>query len=108
MKGNFTAEQRMKPIAAAVAMLAMSVAMSAQAQQAKEETSTVIVTGIRASLQQSLNQKKNADSLVEVITAEDVGKMPDKNVADSLSRVPGVTPAAISLLLVHLKRSRAA
>ncbi|WP_374357910.1 TonB-dependent receptor [Pseudoduganella danionis] len=91
MKGNFTAEQRMKPIAAAVAMLAMSVAMSAQAQQAKEEPATVIVTGIRASLQQSLNQKKNADSLVEVITAEDIGKMPDKNVADSLSRVAGVT-----------------
>ncbi|MYN47236.1 TonB-dependent receptor [Pseudoduganella sp. FT93W] len=91
MKGNFTAEQRMKPIAAAVAILAMSVAMSAQAQQAKEDPATVVVTGIRASLQQSLNQKKNADSLVEVITAEDIGKMPDKNVADSLSRVAGVT-----------------
>jgi iron complex outermembrane receptor protein len=82
----------MTPIAAAVAMLAMSVAMSAQAQQAaQEDTATVVVTGMRASLQQSLNQKKNADSLVEVITAEDIGKMPDKNVADSLSRVAGVT-----------------
>ncbi len=96
MKGNFIADQRTvanrkTPIAAAVAMLAMSVAMSAQAQQAKEEPTTVIVTGIRASLQQSLNQKKNAESLVEVITAEDIGKMPDKNVADSLSRVSGVT-----------------
>jgi iron complex outermembrane receptor protein len=50
----------------------------------------VIVTGIRGSLQQSLNKKRNADSFVEVITAEDIGKMPDKNVADSLQRVPGV------------------
>lgn len=53
-------------------------------------TETVVITGIRGSLQQSLNQKRNAESMVEVITAEDVGKMPDKNVADSLQRVPGV------------------
>jgi iron complex outermembrane receptor protein len=39
-------------------------------------------------LQQSLNQKRNSDSHVEVITSEDVGKMPDKNVADSLQRMP--------------------
>lgn len=95
MKGNSIAanNNRMTPIAAAVAILAMTVAMSAQAQQAakQDDGSTVVVTGIRASLQQSLNQKKNAESLVEVITAEDIGKMPDKNVADSLSRVPGVT-----------------
>jgi uncharacterized protein YfaS (alpha-2-macroglobulin family) len=52
----------------------------------------VITTGIRASLQQSLNQKKNSDSIVEVITAEDVGKMPDKNVADSLQRAPDESP----------------
>lgn len=51
----------------------------------------VVVTGVRGSLQQSLTQKRNADGHVEVITAEDIGKMPDKNVADSLQRVPGVT-----------------
>lgn len=72
--------------------------MSAQAQQAATSADQpvveqVVVTGIRASLQQSLTQKRNADSHVEVITAEDVGKMPDKNVADSLQRVPGVNVA---------------
>ncbi|WP_395703968.1 TonB-dependent receptor [Aquabacterium sp.] len=51
----------------------------------------VVVTGIRGSLQQSLAQKRSADGHTEVITAEDIGKMPDKNVADSLQRVPGVT-----------------
>jgi len=51
----------------------------------------VVVTGIRASLEQSLEQKRAADSLEEVITSEDVGKMPDKNIADSLKRVSGVT-----------------
>jgi len=51
----------------------------------------VVVTGIRAALQESLAIKKQSTNVVEVITAEDIGKMPDKNVADSLSRVPGVT-----------------
>ncbi|HLQ13586.1 MAG TPA: TonB-dependent receptor plug domain-containing protein, partial [Steroidobacteraceae bacterium] len=51
----------------------------------------IVVTGIRASLEQSLVQKRAADSQVEVVTAEDIGKMPDKNIADSLQRVPGMT-----------------
>ena len=56
-----------------------------------QQLESVTVTGIRASLEQSLNVKRNADTRVEVISAEDIGKMPDKNVADSLQRVPGVT-----------------
>jgi iron complex outermembrane receptor protein len=51
----------------------------------------VVVTGIRASLEQSLVQKRASTSQVEVVTAEDIGKMPDKNIADSLQRVPGMT-----------------
>ena len=51
---------------------------------------TVQVTDIRASLAKSLSVKKNATANIEVITAEDVGKMPDKNLADSLQRLPGV------------------
>jgi iron complex outermembrane receptor protein len=51
----------------------------------------VVVTGIRASLEESLTVKKQSTNVVDVITAEDIGKMPDKNVADSLRRVPGVT-----------------
>ena len=80
------------PIASAVALVLMGAMVSAHAQTAptKPDLSTVTVTGIRASLEQSLNVKRNADSNVEVITAEDIGKMPDKNVADSLQRVPGV------------------
>ena len=44
-------------------------------------------------MEKSLDAKRAADSVVEVITAEDIGKMPDKNIADSLARVPGVTTA---------------
>jgi len=56
----------------------------------------VMVTGIRGSLQRSLVTKRDSDSLVEVISAEDIGKMPDRNIADSLQRVPGVTISAAS------------
>ncbi|WP_221740378.1 TonB-dependent receptor [Stenotrophomonas sp. 278] len=51
---------------------------------------SVQVTGYRYAIEQSLQQKRDANAVVEVITAEDVGKFPDKNVADSLQRVPGV------------------
>ncbi|MGO4778602.1 TonB-dependent receptor plug domain-containing protein, partial [Lysobacter sp. 2RAB21] len=50
----------------------------------------VVVTGFRYSIEKSLDQKRNANAVVEVITAEDVSKFPDKNVADALQRVPGV------------------
>lgn len=50
----------------------------------------IVITGIRASIQASLNSKRNNDMVSEVITAEDIGKFPDKNVADSLGRLTGV------------------
>lgn len=86
----------MTPIAAAVLV---ALAGPAWAQSAPADASSpqrVVVTGIRAALEQSLNQKKQSDSVVEVITAEDIGKMPDKNVADSLQRLPGVTISSAS------------
>lgn len=87
-------------IAAAVMILAMGAALEARAQQAQGTQAgqaepdpgmqTVVVTGVRAALEQSLRQKRNADSVVDVVTAEDIGKMPDKNVADAIQRLPGV------------------
>jgi iron complex outermembrane receptor protein len=50
----------------------------------------VVVTGIRYSLKESLAAKRASTNVVEVVTAEDIGKLPDKNVADVLQRVPGV------------------
>ena len=57
---------------------------------------TVVVAGIRGSIEKSLATKRDAKSHVEVITAEDIGKMPDKNVADSLMRLPGVNTSSAS------------
>jgi len=77
-------------IASAVAVLVIGIAAQARAQDGVQDTQTVIVTGVRAALEQSLRQKRNADAVVEVVTAEDIGKMPDKNVADAIQRLPGV------------------
>jgi iron complex outermembrane receptor protein len=60
------------------------------AQERQGQNGEIVVTGIRASIQASLNQKRNNDMVSEVITAQDIGKFPDKNVADSLGRLTGV------------------
>ena len=63
-----------------------------QAEKAQaKQLSTVTVVGIRASLQASMDTKRNADAIVDAITAEDIGKFPATNVAEALSQVPGVT-----------------
>lgn len=51
----------------------------------------VTVTGIRASLQKSLQRKRDNDAVTEVITAEDIGKLPATNTAEALSQMAGVT-----------------
>jgi len=85
---------KQKPLAAAVSMAVLGLAaIPALAQDASAGATTmqtVEVTGIRASMAKSLAVKRDSAANVEVITAEDVGKMPDKNLADSLQRLPGV------------------
>ncbi|AOS95526.1 Colicin I receptor precursor [Microbulbifer aggregans] len=66
----------------------MSPLATAQSDQGLEE---VTVTGIRGSLQDALSTKRDSYAIVDAISAEDIGKFPDKNVAESLQRVPGVT-----------------
>jgi iron complex outermembrane receptor protein len=87
MKSN--SKLGLTPIAAAVSVLMMTVAMSAQAQQV--ETQQVTVTGIRTALQSAVNIKRNSNSVVDAVSAEDVGKLPDTDVGESLGRIPGVT-----------------
>jgi iron complex outermembrane receptor protein len=92
----------LKPIASAVAIFLFGTSFSVYAQQATTTPNTdtqpaaqapveqVVVSGIRASLQQALTKKRNNDNVSEVISAEDIGKLPDKNVADAIQRLPGV------------------
>jgi iron complex outermembrane recepter protein len=50
----------------------------------------VVVTGIKESLQRAITIKRDSTDQVDAVSAEDIGKMPDKNVADALQRIPGV------------------
>ncbi|MEH0199259.1 TonB-dependent receptor [Caulobacter sp. CCNWLY153] len=78
-------------LTASASLLAVLVAAPAMAQETSTSVEEVVVTGIRASLQQSIQSKRNADAIVDVVTAEDVGKFPSSNVAEALTIVPGVT-----------------
>ena len=55
------------------------------------ELSTVVITGQRAALQSAQNIKKNADEMVDSISADDIGKLPDRSVIEVLQRIPGIT-----------------
>ena len=54
-------------------------------------TETVVVTGYRASLEKSVVAKRNSINFTDTVFAEDIGKFPDSNIAESLNRIPGVT-----------------
>jgi iron complex outermembrane receptor protein len=91
-----------KPLAAVVSALAMaSLSNSLLAQTATETTTDdgrpqveveeVMVTGYARSIQNSLDTKRNADTVVQAISAADIGGLPDVSIADALGRVPGIT-----------------
>ena len=66
--------------------LLASVCVQAQDNLVEE----VVVTGVYASQQNAVNTKRNAPSVVDAISAEDIGKLPDVTIADSLQRIPGI------------------
>jgi iron complex outermembrane receptor protein len=76
--------------------LAASLAVQGQARAADATTASdaieeIVVTGIRASIESAITLKRESGSIVEAISAEDIGKLPDTSIADSLSRLPGLT-----------------
>jgi iron complex outermembrane receptor protein len=69
-------------------------AAKAKAEAAQQEAKTldkVVVTGIRAGIETSIETKQTATSIVESISAEDIGKLPDSSIAESIARLPGLT-----------------
>ena len=97
--------RKKRSIAAAVSIAALCVSTAAlaaseqgQSEQKRAETGSdnevaagdIVVTGLRASIQSSVAAKRNAPSVIEAITPEDLGKFTDANIADALQRVPGV------------------
>ena len=97
-------------LSVALATATLMIATAAQAQDASatadrqappEETATpaddateldrVTVTGIRRGIEDAIEAKRTSTSIVESVSAEDIGKLPDMSIADSLARLPGLT-----------------
>ena len=88
---------KLSPIACAVALALLGASNTSSAQQAPptpvapaQRGESIVVTGIRAALERATEIKRDAPQVMDVITAEDVGKLPDENVAEALQRVTGV------------------
>jgi len=90
-----TMKFRKKPLVQAIAFaLGAAASGSAVAQSAGEqpaELEEIVVTGIRASLERSMDLKRETAGVMDAITAEDMGDFPDTNLAESLQRITGVS-----------------
>ncbi|MEN0037200.1 MAG: TonB-dependent receptor [Cellvibrio sp.] len=69
---------------------AATLAMLASGVQAQDDIEEVVVQGVRAAQESAINTKRNAVSVVDGISSEDIGKLPDVTIADSLQRIPGI------------------
>ena len=85
---------------AALAMVVAAPAFAQDAEQAAADTAAedreIVVTGYAASLQSAVSQKKAIDQIVESITSEDIGRLPDASIAESIARLPGLTSQRLS------------
>jgi len=82
------------PISAAVSAILLQ-AGAAYADQAND-IEEVIVTGLRHSIESSIETKRMSDSIVESVTAEDIGKLPDQSIAESIARLPGLAAQRVN------------
>ena len=86
-------------LASSIAMILAGVTSQAMAAEEaaseinKDQVEVIQVTGIRGSLKKALNNKRFSDAVVDSVSAEDIGKFPDRNIAESLQRIPGITIA---------------
>ncbi|WP_250623168.1 TonB-dependent receptor [Pinirhizobacter soli] len=67
-----------------------------KSEDSVSQLDAVIVTGIQASIQSSQRAKENSNSIIEAISAEDIGKLPDSSIAESLSRLPGLATQRVA------------
>jgi iron complex outermembrane recepter protein len=65
-------------------------ALAQDAAASEAEPKEVVVTGIRRGIQDAISAKRKSSSIVEAISAEDIGKLPDSSIAESIARLPGI------------------
>ncbi len=93
---------QLSPVAAGCALFVAALANPAYAQQASTTSATeapmtsVTVTGIRRGIEDAISVKKDATSIVEAISAEDIGKLPDASIAESIARLPGLAAQRVA------------
>jgi TonB-dependent receptor len=92
---------KLSPVAAGCAILLSAMAANAGAQTGTEQATdtpvaTVTVTGIRRGIEDAIAVKRDATSIVEAISAEDIGKLPDISIAESLARLPGLSAQRVN------------
>lgn len=75
---------------------AIALAAPAFAQSTDEKSDEIVVTGIRKSIGDSIAEKRDNSSIVEAVSAEDIGKLPDFSIAESLSRLPGLAAQRVN------------
>ena len=89
-------------LVSAIALAATDAHAQAAATQALQDASemmeldTVVVTGIRRGIEDAISTKREATSIVEAISAEDIGKLPDVSIGESISRLPGVSAQRVA------------
>ena len=93
-------------LSVALASAAMMAAAGAQAQTATstagdtkddaKQLDSVVVRGIRRGIERSIDTKKNSTSIVEAVSAEDIGKLPDISIAESIGRLPGIAAQRVA------------
>lgn len=101
LRNEFSAVGTSSRMAIAAAMIAATLPAAAWAQDAapaedNASADTIVVTGYRASLLNAINQKRNAEQIVESVSAEDIGKLPDASIAESIARLPGLTSQRVN------------
>src|SRR6266849_4519038 len=81
----------MKPLAVLIAMYCSGAMADSTNVAPTDALGEIVVTGLRQSLVTSESIKRESPGVVDAITAEDIGKFPDTNLAESIQRIPGVT-----------------
>ncbi|WP_394221339.1 TonB-dependent receptor [Alteromonas gracilis] len=92
-QNKLTRSVRLAIAMSALTSVSAPLALAQETQEANgaNETEVIEVRGIRGSQKANINAKRFSNAIVDAITAEDIGKFPDKNVAETLARVPGIT-----------------
>jgi len=90
---NIPVDYKFKKSLLAVCIMAFAVPVVAQDTEntASDDISEVIITGARINLESAQNIKRNADTFVDAISAEDMGSLPDRSVLEAMQRIPGIS-----------------